>query len=76
MTVIPLKQYSDEPLIDAEEAGKFLDVSAQTVKKWARRGIIPAIPMGSGMKRTCWRFRRSDLSAHASEISRLAVTSH
>jgi excisionase family DNA binding protein len=47
-----------EPLIDADEAAKLLEVHPKTVKRLAAEGIIPAMRIGR-----LWRFRASLLDA-------------
>jgi excisionase family DNA binding protein len=48
-----------EPLIDAEQAGRFLGgLHPKTVMRMARRGEIPAYWLGK-----FWRFKASELSA-------------
>jgi Helix-turn-helix domain len=56
----PLKE--PEPFVDAEEAGRFLSLRPRRVLELARKGIIPAHPLGEGLRRV-WRFRRSELAS-------------
>ena len=51
-----------EPFVDAFEAGRFLQLPRRRVLQLARQGIIPAYPIGNGIRRI-WRFRLSELSA-------------
>ena len=60
-----------EPFVDAIEAGKFLHLRPRRVLELARRGDLPAYPLGSGVRRV-WRFRLSEL---ASAIRQRAVNS-
>ena len=45
-----------EPVIDSEEAAKFLDINPKTLQKMARTGTVPAYRIGK-----LWKFRISDL---------------
>ena len=49
-----------EPYIDIREAAEFLRRSRKTIRAWARAGIIPAHPIGTGPKPRCL-FLRSEL---------------
>jgi excisionase family DNA binding protein len=49
-----------EPYIDIGEAAEFLRRSRKTIRAWARAGIIPAHPIGTGPKPRCL-FLRSEL---------------
>lgn len=49
---------SCEPLIDANEAAKILNIHPRTVKIMAGEGKIPGMKIGS-----VWRFRASALDA-------------
>ena len=51
-----------EPFVDAIAAGDFLHLRPRRVLELARRGEIPAYPLGHG-KRRVWRFRLSELAA-------------
>ena len=51
-----------EPFVDAAEAGHFLHLPRRRVLQLARQGILPAYPIGDGIRRI-WRFRLSELSA-------------
>ena len=47
--------------LDPEQAAEFLGgLNSRTVTRWARKGYLPAIPVGEG-KRRLWRFREADL---------------
>jgi len=46
----------DEVFLDPEQAAKMLNLSAYTIRAYARKGLIPAHKIG----RT-WRFSRADL---------------
>ena len=50
-----------EPLVDATAAAHFLHLSPRRVVELARRGEIPAYPVGRGGTRHLWRFRISEL---------------
>ena len=51
-----------EPFVDAEEAGRFLSITPRRAKELARKGILPAHPLGDGFRKV-WRFRLSELAA-------------
>jgi excisionase family DNA binding protein len=50
-----------EPFVAPERAAAFLALSRKTVLKLARKGDLPAHPVGRGV-RQMWRFRLSELS--------------
>ena len=56
----PLK--GPEPFVDSEEAGRFLSLRPRRVLELARRGAIPAHPLGEGLRKV-WRFRLSELAS-------------
>jgi Helix-turn-helix domain len=56
------RESQPEPFVDAEEAGAFLRLPRRRVLQLARRGKIPAYPIGDG-RRKIWRFRLSELAA-------------
>ena len=49
-----------EPYIDPHEGARFLSISAKTLTRLARKGLIPAHSIGDGSRRR-WRFLRSEL---------------
>lgn len=51
-----------ERFVDADEAAQFLSITRRRVLDLARRGMLPAHPIGPGPRRV-WRFRRSELAA-------------
>lgn len=51
-----------EPFVDAEKAGRFLSLRPRRVLELARKGVIPAHPLGDGLRRV-WRFRLSELAS-------------
>ena len=51
-----------EPFVDAAETGRFLQLRPRRVLELARRGVIPAYPLGTGSRRV-WRFRLSEVAA-------------
>jgi len=53
-----------EPLVNERVIACFLQVTPRRVLEMARKGHIPAHPLGS--KRRTWRFRVSEISAHFS----------
>jgi hypothetical protein len=50
-----------ESYVDAERAAAFLAMSRKTLLALARKGHVPAHPIGPG-PRKIWRFRLSELS--------------
>jgi phage terminase Nu1 subunit (DNA packaging protein) len=48
------------PPLDAKEAASILKMNSRTLVYWARRGYVPAHPLGEG-KRRLWRFFESEL---------------
>lgn len=53
------RQQNAVPL-DAVEAAKIMGMNSRTLVLWARRGYVPAHPLGEGKRRT-WRFFESEL---------------
>ena len=51
-----------EPFVDAEEAARFLSLRPRRVLELARKSIIPAHPLGEGLRKV-WRFRLSELAS-------------
>jgi excisionase family DNA binding protein len=51
-----------EPFVDAERAAQFLSVTPRYLLELARKGELPAHPLGNGSRRI-WRFRLSELAA-------------
>ncbi len=46
--------------LDAIEAARIVGMNSRTLVRWARRGYVPAHPLGEG-KRRVWRFFESEL---------------
>ena len=65
-----------EPFVDATKAAEFLQLRPRRVLALARRGLIPAYPVGNGSRRV-WRFRLSELASslasHAVNFAHAAV---
>jgi hypothetical protein len=55
-----------EPFVDSEEAGRFLSLRPRRVLELARQGILPAHPLGVGLRKV-WRFRLSELASAVCE---------
>jgi hypothetical protein len=55
-----------EPFVDAEEAGRFLSIRPRRALELARKGILPAHPLGEGLRKV-WRFRLSELASAVGE---------
>ena len=58
-TALPLAVIP-EPYIDPQEAARFLSISAKTLTRLARQGLVPAHAIGDGARRR-WRFLKSEL---------------
>ncbi len=46
--------------MDPREAAEYLRLDEKTITRWARKGYIPAHPLGEG-KRKFWRFLEHEL---------------
>ncbi len=55
-----------EPLVGADSAAEFLQVSPRRILELARRGALPGYPLGTGT-RHLWRFRLSELARLCSQ---------
>jgi len=53
--------FTQEQFVDGQRAADFLGVPRKTLLNLARRGSVPAHPIGDGMRHT-WRFRLSELA--------------
>lgn len=53
-------QHTIEYFVDASEIGRMLGIDHRTVQQMARDGVIPAYPLGEGMRKT-WRFLPSEV---------------
>jgi hypothetical protein len=51
-----------EPFVDAERAAEFVAVSPRYLLDLARKGLLPAYPLGTGVRRV-WRFKLSEIDA-------------
>jgi excisionase family DNA binding protein len=49
-----------EYFVDDTEIARMLGIHHRTVQQMARDGVIPAYPLGEGMRKT-WRFLRSEI---------------
>ncbi len=47
--------------LNPREAGEFIGMDEKTITRWARKGYIPAHPLGEG-KRKFWRFVPQELT--------------
>ncbi len=59
----PVANNAQEPerFVDSLVAAKFLSIKPRQLLELARKGTIPAYPLGEGQRRI-WRFRLSDLA--------------
>ncbi len=64
---------SIEPFINAKRASELLHLSAKTLMRFARQGIVPAHPL-AGQTRRQWRFLESELYAWAHEQVNLVTS--
>jgi hypothetical protein len=64
---------SFEPFINAKQASGLLHLSAKTLLRFARQGIVPAHPL-TGKIRKQWRFLESELYAWAHERVNLVTS--
>ena len=64
---------STEPFINAKQASGLLHLSAKTLLRFARQGIVPAHPL-TGKTRKQWRFLESELYAWAHERVNLVTS--
>lgn len=64
---------SIEPFINAKQASALLHLSAKTLSRFARQGIVPAHPL-AGKTRKQWRFLESELYAWAHERVNLVAS--
>lgn len=54
--------FAEEQFVDGQRAADFLGLPRKTLLNLARRGLVPAYPIGEGT-RHIWRFRLSELSS-------------
>ena len=54
-----VKTHSPRPLTP-QQAAEFLGLDDKTITRWARKGYLPAHPMGQGKKKY-WRFFEDQL---------------
>jgi|SRR5579871_166927 len=57
-----LSPTAPEPFVDANRAAEFLCLRPRRVLELARKGAVPAHPLGAGQRKV-WRFRLSELAA-------------
>ena len=53
--------FTHEQFVDGQKAAEFLGLPRKTLLNLARRGTVPAHPLGEGIRHT-WRFRISELA--------------
>ncbi len=63
-----------EPFVDATRAAEHLSVTRRCLLDRARRGEIPAYPLGTGKRKT-WRFLKSELEGFMSQSKASSTTS-
>jgi hypothetical protein len=51
-----------EPFVDAAKAAEFASMRRRRLLELARRGLIPAHPIGDGQRRV-WLFRLSEIAS-------------
>ena len=52
-----------EPFVSAQAAAEFIGINRRLLLALARKGIAGAYPLGTGVVRSIWVFRLSELSA-------------
>jgi len=57
---LPTPVQLPEHYVDADEAANFLSINRRTLMRMARKGVVPAHPLGNGARRL-WRFLLSEL---------------
>jgi predicted DNA-binding transcriptional regulator AlpA len=57
---LPSSRVTPEPFVDAVRAAEFLAMSRKTLLALARKGYLPAHPIGQGVRKV-WKFRLSEL---------------
>jgi hypothetical protein len=55
-------QAEPEPFVDVQQAARFLSIRPRHLLELARKGIIPAYPLGLGSRKV-WRFRLSEFAS-------------
>lgn len=50
--------------MNSREAAAYLHINHRTLLEWARRGLLPGIPLGGGSQRKTWLFSKSALDEH------------
>jgi excisionase family DNA binding protein len=55
------ESWPPESFVTAQEAANFLAITKRRLLELARRGHIPAHPIGNGSRKT-WRFRLSEIA--------------
>lgn len=60
MPITPVSLPAFEPYVDAARAAEFLAMTRKAILKMARKGQVPAYPIGEGPRKT-WKFRISEL---------------
>ncbi len=54
--------------MNSREAALYLHVKHRTLLEWARRGIIPGVPLGAGLQRKTWLFSKTAIDEHMRAI--------
>lgn len=49
----------NEPLLTVDEVAALVRLDGETVRRWARDGLVPSVKLPGGQ----WRFRQSDVDA-------------
>lgn len=55
-------RWPDEPVIDAKQVAEGLKVSDDTVRRWAKEGLLPTVSLPQG-KRPIYRFPTAQIRA-------------
>jgi excisionase family DNA binding protein len=59
-TQINISRHHGSRPMDATEAAEYLGLEPRLIRDWARKGYLPAHPLGEG-KRRIWRFLEHEL---------------
>jgi hypothetical protein len=57
------EQTQFEPFVDANAVAGHLKVTRRQVLEMTRYGVIPGHPLGTGSKRSVWRYKLSEIDA-------------
>jgi excisionase family DNA binding protein len=70
------KSMTPEPFVTADDIAEHLKVTRRQVLEMARKGLIPAYPLGVGEHRRVWRYKISEVDAAIAAGTRKRSTSN